>query len=172
MEKDETNEDFELEDLETEDESEDESEEKDWEAEAKKYKAIATRLKKKQETPAKEPEKEPEKLPTESKTSAPEDLEDRVDLRLQGYTYEEIEFANRNRNGRPLKEAIKDPFVSAGIEAVRSQKKAEDKTPSPSNRSTKFNGKTYEEIVRDGSPEEKQGAFEQMMTKRRTNQSE
>jgi hypothetical protein len=144
----------------------------DWESEAKKFKAIASRLKKKlEEKPVKkETKKLSEQVDVEQVLS---EQNERVELRLKGYTHEEIEFMSRNRkNGQSLTEASTDPYVQAGIETVRSKTQAEQKTLSPSNKATRFNGKSFNEIISDGTPEEKQSAFESMLSKRLNNQSE
>lgn len=128
----------------------------------------------------KKPEAEPSQLTEEKPEQAPqgepdvkrllEEQDERVDLRLQGYNVDEINFASRNRvEGQSLSEAIQSNFVAAGIEATRAKAKAESGTLAPTNRPVKVNGKTFQEIVRDGTSEEKQKAFEAMQAKRRSN---
>lgn len=56
----------------------------------------------------------------------------------------------------PTKETIEDPFVKAGLEAIRAVKRVNEATPSPSGRSTAHNGKTFAEM----SPDERQAAMD------------
>lgn len=67
-------------------------------------------------------------------------------------------FAN---NGDP-KEALENPFVKAGLEARRAQKRAEGAVPSSSNKSTTVKGKTWGDM----SAEERKKNFKQVVTDR------
>jgi len=148
-----------------------EQKEVNWEAEAKKHKAIAERLKKKLETPLQE-----KKVPTKPDVDVSKILEEqdeRVDLRLQNYSKQEIDFADRNREqGQSLSDAIKSDFVAAGIEALRQKQKAEDGTQQPSNKNTLYQGKTFAQVVAGDSEEDKKAAFEALVRKKALNQSE
>lgn len=127
--------------------------------------------------------KEPKPLPEQEEKPKPEtkldvnkileEQEERVDLRLQDYSKEEIDFASRNREpGQKLSDAIKSDFVAAGIEAMRKKRKAEDGTPAPSNRTATFNGKTFADVVKGDSQADKEAAFESIIRKKVLNQSE
>jgi hypothetical protein len=105
---------------------------------------------KKEEAERKKIEEELVKLKPseEGKSSQPEvpsDIEDRVELRLQGYSNEEIAFIKRNAEGKSLLEAIKDPFVEEGIKGLRAKKKAEQATPPPSSKSPETGEKVKKE---------------------------
>ena len=61
------------------------------------------------------------------------DLEQRVELRLQGFSPDEIALIERNRpQGKSLLDVAKDPFVVAGIAGLREQAKIAAATPPPS----------------------------------------
>lgn len=64
------------------------------------------------------------------------DLEEFVELRVAGYTKDEIEKMRQiaKGSGRSLAEVEKDPFVQAGITGLRNQKSTDDSTPPPSSK--------------------------------------
>lgn len=57
---------------------------------------------------------------------------------------------------KPTKETLDDPFIKAGLEAVRKARRVVEATPSPSGRSTTFNGKSFAEL----SEEDRKKAYE------------
>lgn len=57
---------------------------------------------------------------------------------------------------KPSKETLEDPFIKAGLTAIRSAKRVANATPSPSGRSSAFNGKSFKEMSED----ERKKAFE------------
>lgn len=57
---------------------------------------------------------------------------------------------------KPTKETLEDPFVKAGLEAIRQQQRVSEATPSPSGRSATHNGKTF----KDMTPDERQAAMD------------
>lgn len=57
---------------------------------------------------------------------------------------------------KPTKETLEDPFVKAGLEAIRQQQRVSEATPSPSGRSSTHNGKTF----KDMTPDERQAAMD------------
>jgi len=61
-------------------------------------------------------------------------LEAKVDLRMSGYSNDEISYmsALAKGQGKSLTDTSKDPFVLAGIEGMRVKAKAEQATPSAS----------------------------------------
>ena len=74
-----------------------------------------------------------------------DDLEERVDLRLSGYSADEIKFIKQNqKSGQSLVEAAKNTFVADAIESARSKAKVAGATPTPSSRSNPvINGKSF-----------------------------
>lgn len=49
----------------------------------------------------------------------------------------------------PTKETLNDPFIKAGLKAVRAAKSVAEATPSPSGRVTTFNGKSFKDLSRE-----------------------
>ena len=94
-------------------------------------------------------------------------VEQKVELRMDGYSAEEIKqmetFAKGS--GKSLLEAKDDPFVQAAIKNIRAEKRVEDAIPSSSPQAKVYKGKTYEEVIKDpeASKEDKQKAFEASM---------
>lgn len=65
------------------------------------------------------------------------EVEKRVSLRVdKNYSTDEIEYLEVYAKGRgiDITEAEQDPFVQAGINSMRQQKKSEESSPEPSNR--------------------------------------
>lgn len=168
MEKDDLNEDIELEEQDDEmEESETEevqTHQPDLEAELKKARAINARLKKKLEAPQKPKQDEG----SEDRLSL---MEQMVELRLEGYSKEEIDFIKQNTpKGSPLKESADNPFVKAAIDGRRAESSTQDAIPEPSAGTIVFDNKTYDDVIKgDSSPEEKQRAFEALKQKRKGN---
>lgn len=83
------------------------------------------------------------------KTSSPavpfDEIEDRVDLRLKGFTREEISYVESyaKGQGKKLREVAEDPFVLSGIDGLRAKAKVAQAIPPPSTGSL---GKTKKEI--------------------------
>lgn len=168
MEKDDITEDIELEEQDDEQE-EPEAEEvqepqPDLEAELKKQRAINARLKKKLEAPQKPKQNEG----SEDRLDL---MEQMVDLRMEGYSKEEIDFIKQNTPvGTPLKESTENPFVKAAIDGIRAESSTQEAIPEPSAGTVVLDGKTFNEVVSgDSSPEEKQRAFEALKQKRKGN---
>lgn len=59
-------------------------------------------------------------------------VDDKVDLRLKGYTKEDIDFISKNLNGREIEEALKDPYVQAALAGTKASQEATDTTAEPS----------------------------------------
>lgn len=94
-------------------------------------------------------------------------VDEKVDLRLAGYTPEQISEIEKYARGagiNSLVEASKAPFIQGAVEAERAAKKSLDSNPAPSARIKTFNGKPVDEIFKSGSPAEKQAAFEARMS--------
>ena len=130
------------------------------EAEAKEYKGTL-------ETLAQEinqnPEPEPEQLPTQEKGIGFDDLADNLAVLkpLEQEEVEELRSQARELGVDPIKFAQSKAW-KAHLDALRVNKKAEDNTPVPSNRTAIFDGKSFEDIVhsKDASDDDKQRAFE------------
>ena len=76
-------------------------------------------------------EKQPERVPDE--------IESRVDLRLAGYSRDEISYMETfaKGQGKKLTDVANDPFILSGIEGLRAKAKAAAATPPPSQTSIK-----------------------------------
>lgn len=164
MEKDE-NQDVELEQQNNEEEveqsDEETTEEKDWEAEAKKWQAIASRNKKKQE---KKPEQK-ETLETDDDPDIRKDIEflkQSEKKRTFGYEHglspEETDKIFKI-NPNPTAETLKDPFVKAGLDAIRRANRVDANTPSSSTKSNPALSKKFSELNKS----EKDAAWQKFM---------
>ena len=107
-------------------ESEDsESDDTDWKAEALKYKSMARRYKQKtiekQETQPEKKEQEPLQV---NRVEDKPILDEAVDLRLDGYTKDEVLFILQNGGRRALD--TPDSYVSLAIKTKREQRRAEE----------------------------------------------
>lgn len=90
---------------------------------------------------------------TPSTPTVTSDIEERVDLRMDGYSQDEIAFIKRNQvEGKSLAETAKLPYIEKGIEGMRADAKVEEATPPPSGHSPTIEGKK----VSDMTPKEKQ----------------
>lgn len=155
--------DEEVEEQESEEEQEDE-ELQDWEAEAKKWKAIAERNKKK-------------KINTNINSKLTDKAENPdVDDRIA-----QLELAEKKRqfgyehglspvetdkifqlSKDPDDKVLKDPFVKAGLKALRSQERLSDNSPSISAKAQALHNKDFSKM----SKEEKQAEFQKYMKKK------
>lgn len=102
------------------------------------------------------------KVDTFDSASLEKRVDAKVDLRLAGWSQEQIAEAEAYAKGRgiTLTEAAQSPFVKNAVEAMKAQSKSIDTTPASSNKTVTFNGKPVSEIFKSGTPEEKQAAFE------------
>lgn len=75
--------------------------------------------------------------PLEPKSYSSDEIESRVDLRLSGFSKDEISHMETyaKGHGKKLAEVSNDPFVLSGIEGLRAKAKAAAATPPPSNSS-------------------------------------
>src|SRR3990167_1642234 len=85
-----------------------------------------------------------EKLSAYEKPEEPkvtDEIEARVDLRLSGYSRDEISYMETyaKGQGRKLSDVTNDQFVLSGIEGLRAKAKAAAAVPPPSNASIKVN---------------------------------
>lgn len=99
--------------------------EPDWKAEALKYKSMAKRYKDKAQRPVERQERE---ITTEqTKTvGVPDEV---IDLRLDGYSKEEVEFIIKNGGRKALEDT--NSFVSIALNTKREQAKAESAAQIP-----------------------------------------
>lgn len=89
-------------------------------------------------------------------------IEEKVNLKLQGYSPELIADIEKYAAGAniSLSEAAKSPFIQTAVEAHKAKDRSVDNTPAPSSKIKVFNGKPVEQIFREGTPEEKEAAFQ------------
>lgn len=124
-------------------ESQANQDEKDWKAEAAKQKAIAERMRKKLEKAQSSLGEDEEKEQPPAQPSSEEDRYVRLDLKVDGYNEDEINFILKNGG----KQALEDPYVKAAVEARREQRKAEEAmVATDSNKSDIFKRFTPEQI--------------------------
>lgn len=102
-----------------------------------------------------------------------DEVEQKVELRMSGYSKEEIAFAEKlaKGSGQKLTEIINDSFFKDAIEGSRAKNKASSDTPAASSRTAVFKGKPATEIFVDAnaSKEDKQAAFSAMVSKKGLN---
>lgn len=147
-------------------EQESEEEETDWKAEALKYKAIAIRNKKKKKEDVSNniTNKLQDKAenPGDEVVSRLSHLELAERKRQFGYEHA-LSPAETDRvfsiSSNPSADTLKDPFIKAGLQAVRSQERVENNTPSSSAKSASLDRKKMSEM----SEGDKQAAFESYM---------
>jgi hypothetical protein len=151
-----------VEDEEQELEEESEEDETDWKAEALKYKAIALRNKKKST-----------KQINNKLTDKAQTLDGEVGGRIAN-----LEMAERKRqfqydyglspkevdrvfkvDPNPTAETLKDPFIKAGLQAIRSQERVDNNTPSSSAKSPVLNRQKFNKL----SDEQKQAEYHRFL---------
>lgn len=104
-----------------------ESDDTDWKAEALKYKSMARRYKERANQEAQPAEKkEQAPLQTNREERSPILDDEAVDLRLDGYTKDEVSFILRNGGRKALEE--KDSYVATAISGKREQRRAEEES--------------------------------------------
>lgn len=144
-------------------EEQEEEETPDWEAEAKKWQSIAKRNQKK-------PINNNINSKLQDKAESPDDevgsrisnLETAEKKRQFGYEHglSPVETDKVFQvESNPTAETLKDPFVKAGLDAVKRQARVENNSPSTSAKSNTLNRKA----MKDMSAEEKQAAYEKYM---------
>jgi uncharacterized coiled-coil protein SlyX len=106
---------------------------------------------------------EPEQLPTQEKGIGFDDLADNLAVLkpLEQDEVEELRSQAKELDVDPIKFAQSKAW-KAHLETLRVNKKAEDDTPEPSNRTAIFDGKTFAEVVNseETSQADRQAAFE------------
>jgi hypothetical protein len=108
-------------------------------------------------------EQEKIKLEERLKASPPPDysiIETKVDLRLGGYSPEEISELEAYAKGKgiSLKDAVATDFAKAAVERLREVKKSDDATPPPSKAGFSFEGKTWKDMSKDERKKTWEGA--------------
>lgn len=146
-------------------EEESTEDEVDWKAEALKYKAIADRNKKKSNpvnSNINSKLQDKAETPDDEVVSRLSNLELAEKKRQFGYEHglspsqtDKVFALSQN----PSKETLKDPFVKAGLDAIRRQERLANNTPSTSAKS----GTIDRKALKEATPEEKQKAFEKYM---------
>lgn len=150
------------EDVDDEEEPEEPSDDStDWEAEAKKWKAIANRNRKKQE---KKPVKKelPDTDDGDDLRKDVESLKQSEKKRAFGYEHQlSPEETDKifQLNPNPTAETLKDPFVKAGLDAIRRQKRVDENTPSSSSKSNPALSKKF----KDMNPNERNAEWQKFM---------
>lgn len=129
------------------------------------YKGLANkRSKQKPQLPEKK-EQKPDDL-----SSRMDEQEQRVELRMQGYSVEEIREMSAYAKGRgiSLPEAEKSGFVKSAILQIRAEQKSKEAVLEPGSSNVMVGSKDAQGILADpkASPQEKQAAMEAIRTKR------
>lgn len=77
-------------------------------------------------------------------------IDDKVDLRLSGYSKEDIELIERNFS-ESIPKTLENPYVKAAIEGVKKTRQAEESTPEPSSNIPTFtkDKKTWAQMTPD-----------------------
>lgn len=98
------------------------------------------------------------------------EVEQRVELRSDGYSVDEIRAIQAFAKGanKDLLEASKDPFVQAAITKMREKEQSEAATPSPSNAAVLTSGKSLGEVVTSGTATEKDAALQEILNRKRS----
>jgi hypothetical protein len=129
---------------------------KDQQKRAELAEAEAKALKEQLEALTKQPDL-PEKV-----TTTFDDLADNLAVLkpLENDEVEELRKQAKELGVDPIKFA-QSPAWKAQLEVIKANRKAEDSTPSPSFRTAVFEGKSFEQIIKDenSSPETRQAAF-------------
>ncbi len=104
-----------------------------------------------------------------------DEINQKVELRLEGYDNGEIEdiFAFAKAKNLSVKEAKEHPFVKKAIEGLQQEKKARASTPQPSGRNIVVGGKPANEVLRDpkASSADKDAAIQARISGKFKNQS-
>lgn len=123
----------------------------DWKSEALKNKAIADRLKRKLST---QPITKPKEVKLDDEIVSKVNKLEAIEYKRQfgyenGLSPEETDKVFQISGGNPTKEILEDPFVKAGIEAIRAKKRNDNNIPSSSGTSSIFQGKQFSELSKE-----------------------
>lgn len=90
-------------------------------------------------------------------------IEEKVELRMEGYTTQEIAEMEKYAAGAKLslREAKDNDFVKSAITKLRADKKADETIPEPSSRSVTIEGKTWDTM----SQQERASNYQTMVQK-------
>jgi len=89
--------------------------------------------------------------PQEVRTSNGADFEDALELRLQGYSKESVDFILRNGGVKSLET---NPYVKAAVESIREQERAEKSLPNKDSGKSDIEKKFTDEQLRNMSTAE------------------
>lgn len=92
---------------------------------------------------------QPQDLKTNEASPIPEDRLERQDLRIEGYSRDEVDFLMQNGGQK----ALDNPIVMAGIEAMRKKAKSTEATPSGTGKSTVYQKYTEQDLRRMSAEE-------------------
>lgn len=126
-------------------------------------------LKKERSNKAKLPEKDviPKKIDIESRLS---EQEQRVELRMMGYSVDEIREIEAVAKGKNIQllEAEKSPFVKSAITQIRAEMKSKEAVLEPGNSNVMVGDKNAKSVLADPSatPAEKQSAMDAIRAKK------
>lgn len=115
---------------------------------AEKNKQLYERAKK-AEAKVKELEKKPAPLQTNESSSTSDERFERLELKTEGYSGDEVDFLMQN-GGR---KALDNKIAMAGIEAIRKAKKSTDATPSGTAKSAVYQKFTEQDLRRMSAEE-------------------
>ena len=91
-------------------------------------------------------------------------MEEKVNMRLEGYTADQIREVEKYAKGAniSLAEAKANPFVKAALDAQKSAQQAREATPEQTGRAVMVGSKSVDDILKDptATPAQKQEAFE------------
>lgn len=90
-------------------------------------------------------------------SSSPQEVEEKVELRLQGYSPDEIALVKRLAGDQSLMSALQDPTVQAAVSGVRAKKQADNAVPEPTSRAPLYGEKAFGEK----NEAEKKGSYSQ-----------
>jgi hypothetical protein len=95
------------------------------------------------------------------------EIDEKVDLRLAGYTPEMIAEIDAYAKGRgiSISEAAKSPFIKEAVDSLQAKAKVAENIPAPSNKGPVIGGKSASEIFKGGDASQKQEAWE-LLTKK------
>lgn len=104
-------------------------------------------------------EKLKETKPLETPKQTGLSIDEKVDLRLEGYSKDDIVAIERAMAGRSLADTLSDPYVKAALDGVRSTRTAEASTPEPSSTIPTFT--TEKKTWAQMSPAERKANYQQ-----------
>jgi len=86
-----------------------------------------------------------------------QEVEEKVELRLRGYSPNQIALVKRLAGDQPLLTAIDDPTIQAALAGVKAKEQADNAVPEPTSRAPLYGEKTFS----DKNEVEKKGSYSQ-----------